>query len=47
MESPWWWAVLAFMEDHPVEFISGPYYMRYRVIHGPKIDERLLTIEQR
>ena len=40
-------AVLAFMEDHPVEFISGPYYMRYRVIHGPKIDERLLTIEQR
>ena len=40
-------AILAFMEDQPVEFISGPYYMRYRVAHGPKIDERLLTIEQR
>ena len=40
-------AILAFMEDRPVEFISGPYYMRYRVNHGPKIDERLLTIERR
>jgi hypothetical protein len=40
-------AILAFMSDTPVEFISGPYYMRYRVNHGPAINERLLTIEAR